>query len=229
MKSRPILFTGEMVRALLAGTKTQTRRIIKPQPPIGVKVQFAPIYCGPDMENDPRPMLAWRIPGWMDVKTRLCPYGQIGDQLWVRETWCRLTEIEPSPGSEECQTKTYYAATETEPVMLCDGDGFSATRKDGGERSPWKPSIHMPRALSRISLEITDVRVQRLQEISEGDAKAEGCTETQITEWRGRPDPSMKWGSHRESYRKLWDEINGSGGWDLDPWVWALTLRRVTP
>lgn len=161
MTERPILFSAPMVRALLAGTKTQTRRVATPRRSI-------------------EPM------------TDECPYGQPGDRLWVRETW-----------SAHSAGGFMYAASWDAHALI--------------GHPKWRPSIHMPRAASRITLEVTGVRVERLQEITRGDAMAEGC-----------PFPNMAAGHDpREWYAKLWNDINGPGSWDANPWVWAITFRRV--
>jgi hypothetical protein len=178
-RERPILFSAPMVRALLNGTKTQTRRRMR------------------DSEN------AWR--------EQKCPY-DFGMRLWVRET----TIIAPKRWTTE-NLSTHWDA---------DGDGrivqylASQPNREAADDYNLKatPSIFMPRWACRITLEITDVRVQRLRDISEGDAKAEGV------------DPIReKVPTHRDAYRYLWDDINGTGAWQANPWVWALTFRRVAP
>ena len=180
MKERPILFSAPMVRALLAGTKTQTRRVLKQ-----AQIRSA----------------AMPEPEWRSVLT-LCPYGQPGDQLWVRERWAPrdgLTVI------NQQRTEVFYWADD-------EGKHWS----DG----PWKPSIHMPRWASRITLEVTGVRVERLQDISERDAQAEG-----VVEW------AINGGSTAalcvDQYRDLWDSINGAGAWECNPFVWVVEFRRI--
>lgn len=187
MKERPILFSAPMVRALLAGTKTQTRRPVKGwalewlTPPIS----FTPEYVAhPD--------------------NKACPYGQPGDRLWVRETWrvCGGREYE----YQQDRRQVMYRSTHQE-------DGFPLT----WESYTWRPSIFMPRWASRITLEVTKVRVERLQSISRGDAMAEGC-----------PFPNMAKGDDpRQWYAELWDQINGAGAWDANPWVWAIDFKRL--
>lgn len=191
MKERPILFSGPMVRAILDGTKTQTRRVVKPQ--------FAADAIPVEMPATD-PAGGWVVPGhsgvwWCDAAAnpddvRRCPYGQPGDRLWVREAWAR--------------TRVFGA----EMVVYREGDN----RTDYG--GPWKPSIHMPRWASRITLEITSVRVERLQDISEADAIAEGVY----------TDPASP---AYDAYAQLWDEINGPGSWAANPWVWVLEFRRL--
>lgn len=179
MKERPILFSAPMVRAILAGTKTQTRRVVKPQP------------AGP-----------WAAPG----KTA-CPYGLPGDRLWVKETIRKTGEY---PGG--------YSTSE----YVADGTPTVA------DAWPWQRrtlvSIHCPRGLSRITLEVTGVRVERLQDISHADADAEGC--------RGRrsADPALGFTiTPRERFNALWEQINGAASWAANPWVWVVEFKRVQP
>lgn len=157
-----------MVRALLAGTKTQTRRPLKQ---VQIRSEAMP------------------EPEWRSVHT-LCPYGQPGDRLWVRETFMDLGA---------CYLYRADSSAEQE-------------RAAAAPRQPWKPAIHMPRAASRITLEVTGVRVERLQDISEADARAEGAA----------APPHL---SYRDGYAWLWDSINGPGAWDLNPYVWCISFR----
>lgn len=205
MKERPILFSGPMVRAILEGRKTQTRRIIKDA-------------SGSFWDHE-----AWRpqvvngaITGWisMDSMTdgsffgpgspqRTCPYGQPGDKLWVRESWCIRQTLTQA---------AYYRSTEPD-----------ASAK-------WKPSIHMPRWASRITLEVVSAHVERLQDISEEDAKAEGIY---LFSHHGlfTADPSQLGGGRTavEGYAYLWNEINGPGSWEANPWVWVIEFKRIKP
>jgi hypothetical protein len=196
---RPILFKGEMVRAILDDTKTQTRRVVK-----GIALEwlasgmFNPEYVASD-EN------------------HLCPYGKLGDRLWVRETWSaphRYDHLGPSNIPVQ-GVSIHYAATE----------------ERGGLR--WRPSIHMPRWASRITLEITGVRVERLQDISEADAIAEGIENNRALD----PAGSCHWRHYaREhtgiscpigSYQTLWESINGADSWNANPWVWVVEFKRA--
>ena len=195
MKERPILFNAPMVRAILDGRKTVTRRVVKPQPAGEIR------RGEPDFNH------------WIDTKywerqnqkenrgigTRgfACPYGQPGgDRLYVRETFGHFERNENfAPGCE-----VFYRA---------DGESLAV--------EPWRPSIHMPRWASRITLEVTGVRVEKLQEISRGDAMAEGC-----------PFPNMAKGDDpRHWYTALWEQINGHGSWEANPWVWVIEFRRL--
>lgn len=223
MKERPILFSAPMVRAILAGTKTQTRRVVKPQPP--EHTYTVSVFHHPD----PRPHF-W---AWTDSPNRPdlanlsdwsapCPYGQPGDRLWVRETWrhtaSSLEEARAITEDIASGTAVDYRATYIERCMR--ELGFSredAEMADDFER--WRPSIHMPLWASRIVLEITGVRVERLQDISRGDAMAEGCP---FPNMAAGPDPS-------DWYRELWNEINGLNSWTANPWVWVVEFKRVKP
>jgi hypothetical protein len=181
MKERPILFSAPMVRALLDGSKTQTRRVAKLTDAAHVK--------------EPRGHRRWH-PG--DPAASLaCPYGQPGDRLWVRETW-----IDASSALHSCV------------IYRADGN-------DQACGQPWKPSIFMPRWASRITLEITAVRCERLQDISEADAMADGAPWTPCT--YEHPD----WTPYRLGYCKLWESINGPDSWSANPWVWVIEFKKV--
>jgi hypothetical protein len=199
IKERPILFAGSMVRALLAGAKTQTRRQLRVQPPAATR-SFCTYHC-----PDPRPH-HWAFDGGSLLDFAVpCPFGQPGDRLWVRETWTRY----------DAWQGYHYAA---------DHAGFGIGPDDDPDHVPehalrWKPSIHMPRAASRITLEVTGVRVERLQDVSRGDAMAEGC-----------PFPNMRVGADpRKWYEALWEALNGAGTWEANPWVWVVEFKRITP
>lgn len=214
MTERPIIFSAEMVRAILAGRKTQTRRVIKPQPPAEAKSVSRQLCSQQTPEFDG----AWQWwagkPLTPITKPLFCPYGAPGDTLWVRETWCLREPI--------AYPSVHYRA-DGEHVVLDDGDGFTAVNKDGSEKSPWRPSIHMPRWASRITLRITDVRVERVQDILEDDARAEGCDPV-IHE-----DGAIDCGTRKTTFARLWSTINGDGAWEANPWVWVLSFERVKP
>ena len=217
-KARPILFSSSMVRALLAGTKTQTRRVVK-----GV----------PFWDHYGRDIMDWDLSGihqceddlvgtdrWaLDVQTEVddnsrriirCPYGMPGDRLWVREAH----------------------AIDGERVF------YRAGHEEAEARGPrvdvrWRPSIHMPRWASRITLKITDVRVERLQEISAEDADAEcfggDFPENVLPEVFPRREGGWGHLSLPECYGRLWEHINGAGSWAANPWVWAVSFSVTTP
>jgi len=188
MKERPILFSAPMVRALLDGSKTQTRRVAKLTANGHVK--------------EPGGHRRWHT---ADFDARLaCPYGQPGDRLWVRETWAR---------DDEDGSLCYRA----DIGQGGEADDWERNRIDGAPRYRWRPSIHMPRAASRITLEITSVRVERLQDISRGDSMSEGC-----------PFPNMAKGDDPSQwFRNLWGSINGHESWQTNPLVWVVEFKRT--
>jgi hypothetical protein len=153
-----------------------------------------------------------------------CPYGQPGDRLWVRETW-----------RDAGRNSWHYAADGTMLPKLSDRElqaMLAARAPLTWESYTWKPSIHMPRAASRITLEITGVRVERLQDISEADALSEGCTQ-QLTSAMGMScevsQESFACGGARKTFKALWESINGPGSWDENPCVWVIEFRRAQP
>lgn len=180
MKERPILMTPENAQKVFDGTKPQTRRIVK-------RTDSGRVKRVGSTKNwhlgDPDAVLA-------------CPYGVVGDRLWIREAWSRC---------DECSMEIYKG----QGVMNCPYcDASTAGLK-------FTPSIHMPRWASRTVVELTEVRVERLQEISEKDCIAEGCG-SPITRDMKKPH-----------FMRLWESINGPGSWALNPWVWVLTFRKV--
>ena len=213
MKERPILFSGAMVRALLAGTKTQTRRIVKPQPQMVTNNRTLP------WEGDPAALM--RL---MEIQGKHCPYGQPGDRLWVRET-CRADELPDGlDGVRYLADRDWRAIENTRQAA----DDWVKLNHYCGKRGATVPAIHMPRWASRITLEITGVRVQRLTDISEGDARAEGARECDPVSGR---EVLLAGQSQRGSfvlhYRDIWEQINGPGSWDANPWVWAVDFKRL--
>lgn len=198
-----------MVRALLDGSKTQTRRAMRVQPHDGAEV-----VCGDfhqtviDRHGDEQPgsevFGAW----WADGECGLCcPYGKPGDQLWVRETWSTHAFLDDVPPGKLTTRSLHYWA-----------DGRIQTGKG-------RPSIHMPRWASRINLEVTGVRVERLQDISALDALEEGLNH--CTDLPYRWDHPVCMQTAQRLYSELWEQINGAGSWDLNPWVWVVEFRRT--
>lgn len=200
MKERPILFSAPMVRAILAGRKTQTRRIVKPQP----SPEFDPTVefyhralIDKDGEHFPDPVLRY---GAADENEDVpSPYGCPGDRLWVKECFA------------PCRERENHADAKAGFTYRADWDACDEESRD----FRWKPSIFCTRAASRITLEIESVRVERLDAITEADAIAEGVTKGPLT--------------NRWAYRELWEDINGPGSWTANPWVWVIGFRRVTP
>jgi hypothetical protein len=220
MTERPIPFRDWEVRATLEGRKRHARRVIKPQPPAGAESVSRQLHSQDAPENDG----AWTWwagkPQTPITKPLFCPYGKPGDLLWVRETWCQGAD---DGRQVPLRMATLYRA-DGEHVTLSDGDGFTAVNKDGSEKSPWRPSIHMPRWASRITLRITDVRVERLQDVSRQDCVAEGCAGGHGS-IPGYPYSATP----REHFHHLWNTINGAGAWDANPWVWVVAFERVKP
>ncbi len=215
MKERPILFSGPLVRALLEGRKTQTRRLLKSEPPARGDGQIVRVRHGDQrgsfvyLDFDGVPGLSWRPYGgaptqpFPDVQ-RCCPYGLPGDRLWVKETF------------GPCAGGVVYRANDI---------GGSVSCPDGGR---WKPSIFMPRWASRLSLEVTSNRLERLQDITEDDAKAEGVTtERQQGKMNGEPATLYPF-THRQAFIWLWDAINGKKApWASNPWVWVVCFKVI--
>lgn len=220
MKERPILFSGSMIRAILAGEKTQTRRVIKPQPKMNafkhVGAGVTGLWCGYKAEWEGGKERTWEA---------RCPYGKPGDQLWVRETFAEICEL-------------------ADPYCECEDEApdnphhFIEYRADSGNKYPgqwddaypeeiehakeegylprWKPSIFMPRWASRIQLQVESVRVERIQDISEEDAIAEGCLG-----WIEESAVAV--------FSELWDSINEKRGygWEKNPWVWVVEFSMI--
>ncbi|WP_083501412.1 hypothetical protein [Ralstonia sp. NT80] len=215
-KERPILFSGAMVRAILDGQKTQTRRALKPQPPAAttsVKVFHHPDPRPHFWANDGASLLDWAKP---------CPYGDVGDRLWVRETWQHSNH---PFGPYEPGCMIFHRAD-----YLDDPLGPDLERSPDGVRRDWRPSIHMPRSACRLELEVTGVRVERLNDCSEKDARAEGAICIDDITGRQVLFPNQcNAGSYRLGYQHLWNGINGAGAWKANPWVWVVEFRRIAP
>ncbi|MDP3351857.1 MAG: hypothetical protein Q8S92_22965 [Hydrogenophaga sp.] len=222
MVERQIPFKGAMVRALLAGTKTQTRRVVKPEP----------VRMADGLPYGNGPAWAHAEPGSVLMR---CPYGQRGDRLWVREAWRVSSRWDALP------PRDLFPGTMT---VAYDAGGHAANYENGWEirsedepmtgwRGKLRPGMFMPRWASRITLEVTGVRVERLQDISKADAIAEGI-EADVQPG----DPAPLWRNYRtgntticpiHSYETLWESINGLGSWDANPWVWVVEFKRVQP
>jgi hypothetical protein len=202
MKERPILFSGPMVKAILDGTKTQTRRIVKPQPAL---TQFIDTCHYNDTG-----WAFWETGEGNDGSSCTCknlkqPFGNLGDHLWVRE---KIAVVDRLGFADHKADSVLYAADPSTSQNLW-----------------FRPSIHMPRWASRITLEVVTVRVERLQDIGEEDAKAEGVKQEQWSSIPGRA--SLRTQSAREAFEILWESINGPASWEANPWVWVVTFRRI--
>lgn len=223
MKERPIIFSAPMVRALLDGRKTQTRRIVKPQPDpprVIYTLDGADTVVTPTLLNCENGIgVAWQFAmtriaektapiaavfnDFEPVRT-LCPYGKPGDRLWVRESWRSTGDggrCDAMPPRKMQPHTVWY-----------ESDGYQLIEECAGKL---RPSIFMPRWASRITLEVTGVRVERLKDISEADAIAEGPAQ----------HPDGPW----HAYRSLWTLINGPGSWAANPWVWVIEFKVVKP
>ena len=207
MTEKPILFSAPMVRAIMAGTKTQTRRLVKPQPSAELLSDYAEIRATRGSDRTDAQMLSDCLP---------CPYGTPGTRLWVRETW-----MPDAPRNGEWNDTAFYGCgmSPLSDIPECYRKPWHCLYRatwDGCELVGWKPSIHMPRWASRITLEVTGVRVERLQDISTRDCWAEGIPSS--------PDVDPV-----HEYQELWESINGHGSWQANPWVWVVEFRRVAP
>ena len=231
MKERPILFNAEMVKAILSGRKTQTRRVMKDQP----TDCFSPMNMGLEQDYTAR----WYTPGIVDKHGYLqpakkeifgvadehegyeCPIGAIGDQLWVRETFAALAcgSYEPEKPSltGTYQEVRYFA---TDRLAGCDA---------GVRGYNWRPSIHMPRWASRINLLITGVRVERLQDISQEDAQAEGFELSGWVPSYSNPDNAGfdETLTPYDNFAETWESIYGQRSWLLNPWVWVIEFEHL--
>lgn len=206
MKERPILFSASMVRAILDGRKTQTRRVMKPQPKTSTDERGG--HSWPSNPHQSMLHVEHELQNtheWRDIT-----------HLWVRETW------KPDAPRDGTWADVQFYGCRTSPLSEIPERFRSSSHClykstwEGSELVGWKPSIHMPRWASRITLEITGVRVERLQDISRGDAMDEGC-----------PFPNMAQGDDpRKWYADLWESLNGKGSWDANPWVWIIEFRR---
>lgn len=229
MKERGILFSAPMVQAILAGKKTQTRRIIKRQP-LGTNYIQKMWGKSPDGVAFGRPgHFREAGPDYPDDASddRKCPYGIVGDRLWVRETWA------PLPEQEESFAMPEYEGGGGDASKICfRADERPSNDKRGGlifGVKKWRPAIHLPRWGSRITLEITNVRAERLQDISVDDARAEGVDDGPGRGSHLYPSPRAARGplGYVSVFRELWEQINGRGSWSSNPWVWVVEFQRV--
>lgn len=243
MKEKPILFSAPMVRAILDGSKTQTRRGFNDR----TKLAFeCAAKIGEVSHFLDQPELGTNDIGYV---LGFCPYGQPGDRLWVREAFS-VTGFYPSQdnsteaGSDEecaaCRVRYHADGSESYIDELSCNNDFGVDEEHQALRASKKksvPSIHMARWASRITLEITNIRVERLNDISEEDAKAEGLKYHSLyNEWGGveahpasRPNcPKWRWYEKpSEAFKYLWESINGPESWSANPWVWVVEFKRI--
>lgn len=232
---KPMLFSAPMIRAILDGRKTQTRRVIKRQPP---ETHQHAVTC--DSQHE---LAFYSKPSWGDGTIwPSCNKGipiphPAGSLIWVRETWADVNGGESGPGFLYKADGGFKACLDDEcPVNYdrypnCNFTMWAMDLWNGEPEHAWRPSVHMPKWAARIWLEVTDVRVERLQDISETDARAEGMPQT----WDGKcydpPPPEVdSWqGYGRASFALLWSQLNGPESWDANPWVRVYTFKRVSP
>ena len=212
MKERGMIFNGEMVRAILDGRKTQTRRIIKDctvgRDQISKFIQIEKKFIGCYPEDVP------------ELIRVCCPYGVPGDRIWVREAFrvhSRATDV-ATLVYKASERNSWTEQTHRVPVAVCNKPATP---------EKWTPSLHMPRWASRILLEITGVRVERLNSISQEDAQAEGL---ELTGWRptySDPDSGGEVMTPYDNFAQLWESIYGEESWKANPWVWVIEFKRV--
>ena len=238
-----MIFNADMVRAILDGRKTQTRRIMKPQPePCPRGGHWWPsnmfktmLHVEEEMQNGKG--------GWGGLVGDACPFGDVGDRIWVRETWATLGnedgccvdwEGNLCKGDERSSARIYRASCEQRPGdyglwSIPDDAYWKPHTKEHKFEGAWRPSIHMPRWASRILLEITDVRVERLNAISEEDARAEGIIDGGCLNC-GEPEPcgcANPEPDATDAFAYLWQSIYGQDNWNANPWVWVIEFKRV--
>lgn len=241
-KEHPILFLAPMVRAILDGRKTVTRRVMKSQPDNDATITVEAYNVAATnrqgfQEAGPEIFGAWWRDGEAGCK---CPFGKPGERLWVRETWGVISHTwnehgdmidwvpdRPATAIRELPIgRGYYSG---HVIYAADGANEWAGDDDGGgePRSAWHPSIHLPRAACRILLEITDVRVERLQDITYEQAAAEGVHRGPLREWCASDEGGACHKYPVPAFRDLWQSVGGD--WAANPWVWVIEFKRVTP
>lgn len=233
MKERGMIFNGEMTRAILDGRKTQTRREVKLNLDIACLATTydwatslaANHYQGLTEEQIQQKAESLRgvihpvILGNGQMVSIICPHGKPGDRIWVRETFCPVDDTQYG-GEKWVDYRATPKFEESHPA------GWDSAPNDA-EALKWRPSIHMPRWASRILLEITDVRVERLNAISQEDAQAEGM---ELTGWRptySDPDSGGEVMTPYDNFAELWSSIYGDESWKANPWVWVISFKRV--
>lgn len=214
MTERPILFSAPMVRAILAGRKTQTRRIINPQPASWASVfQPAPVKTPGGTYGKPGQWIQSSADNHHMHGMRRFPYGQPGDRLWVKETWQAIK-----------QDANGISYTLADPADETAEIRYRATDETFVPPLPWKPSIYMRRRMSRITLELTGIRVERLQHISPADCDAEGIERSACHTRDGAGCLARV-----NDYKALWNSINGPDSWNENPYVWVVEFKLLIP
>lgn len=240
MRERPILFNGDMVRAILEGRKTVTRRLVDPQPPVGHQWHGWIVESSNRKDEGKASWAACEGSLAHDAHRVHCPFGRPGDRLWVRENWWQAGEWQPRyPMVDECvwhgSSRVVYSADGLPPSEpnrhFPNGAPNGYTAADPNVAWRHRPSIHMPRWASRILLEVTAVRVERLQDITEEQAIAEGIDLDALEDSQERYDMVLA-GSCATgratpitAFRDLW--LSTGGDWDANPWVWAIEFKRA--
>ncbi|EPG4846611.1 TPA: hypothetical protein ACI6QB_002724 [Klebsiella quasipneumoniae] len=244
MKERGMIFNSEMVRAILDGRKTQTRRIMKVQPESN---QLGLLLITDSTKRSDIGKYHWAESNATGnhVRSKLfsSPFGAVGERIWVRETWATLGnedgcyvdwEDNLCKGDERSAARIYRASCEQRPGdyglwSIPDDAYWKPHTKEHKFEGAWRPSIHMPRWASRILLEITDVRVERLNAISEEDARAEGIIDGGCLNC-GEPEPcgcANPEPDATDAFAYLWQSIYGQDNWNANPWVWVIEFKRV--
>lgn len=211
---KPILFNTDMVRSIQENRKTVTRRAVKPQP-----VERPALKMCPD---DVWRLEWWNVNEFNSIKVPIC----IGDILYVRETWTKLYYVDPDGYTHFDQTMYYYAADGTPDITLVNEDGFELD----DQRIRWRPSIHMPHEAARIFLRVTDVRVERLNDISERSAQFEGASLPLAAQ--KDPEYAEYTGGYYNAFAELWNSTIKKAdralyGWDANPYVWVIEFERI--
>lgn len=221
-RERPILFNDKMVRAILEGRKTVTRRVMKPQPTPSksgghhwpCNVHQSMLHVERELQNGEG--------CWCGLAEAACPYGKPGDRLWVREAWTidLIAAYSTEKGYDSEYELRYRADDAVREIHVAPGEPDPYLALFDSQRGDWRPSIHMPRWASRILLEITAVGVERLQDITPNQCIAEGA-------WR---EKDKELGRGQEAIAAFADLWRSTGGyWDANPWVWVIEFKRVTP
>ncbi|MBZ7035755.1 hypothetical protein FMK35_25070 [Klebsiella variicola] len=244
MTERGMIFNAEMVRAMLSGRKTQTRRIMKVQPESN---QLGLLLITDSTKHSDIGKYHWAESNATGNHARSklfsCPFGAVGDRIWVRETWailgnedgcCIDWEEKLCKADERSAARIYRASCEQRPGnyglwSIPDDADWKPHTKDYQYEGAWRPSIHMPRWASRILLEITDVRVERLNAISEEDARAEGIIDGGCLNC-GEPEPcgcANPEPDATDAFAYMWQSIYGQENWNANPWVWVIEFKRV--